>query len=339
MNYQRNVIIAIASLVTLFLIGIFGYTVIEGGDSPDGWTIFDAVYMTVITLTTVGYEDYDMSKEGKFFTMVLLIGGFGVFAYSISIATAFIVEGQLQEIFRRRKMEKAINRLSNHYIICGIGDTGIHSLDELIQINADFVAVEYEEERIKHCLEARNFLYVHGDATEDEVLIRAGIERARGVITTLSRDQDNLFVVLSSKQLNPHLRVVSKAVEDTSPSKLVRAGADDVVLADQIGGFRLVSVVIRPDVTDFLDIMLKNQVTTRFAESVIQQDSELVGLTLNEAQIPNRTGLVVVAVRTGEKEFVYNPSGRLTLDVENALIVIADNEQLQRLHKLTGDSR
>lgn len=333
MNYQRNVIIGITSLLTLFVIGISGYMVLEG------WDLFQATYMTVITLTTVGYQDYGISKPGQLFTIVLLIGGFGVFAYSISIATAFIIEGQLQEVFRRKKMETEISRLSGHYIICGIGDTGIHSLDELLQMNADFVAVEHDEERIKHCLELRDFLYVHGDATEDEVLIRAGIERARGVITTLSRDQDNLFVVLSSKQLNPHLRVVSKAVEDTSPSKLVRAGADDVVLADHIGGFRLVSLVTRPEVTDFLDSMLKNQVTTRFTESVIQRDSELVGLTLNEAQIPSRTGLVVVAIRAGEKEFVYNPSGDLTLQAKYALIVIAGNEQLERLHTLTGDSR
>ena len=175
MDYQRNVIIAVASLATIFVIGILGYTILEGDNSPDGWTIFDAVYMTVITLTTVGYEDYGMSKEGKFFTIVLLIGGFGVFAYSISIATRlYYPRVNCRRFFGGRKMEKAINRLSNHYIICGIGDTGIHSLDELIQMNADFVAVEYEEERIKHCLETRDFLYVHGDATEDEVLTPGG---------------------------------------------------------------------------------------------------------------------------------------------------------------------
>jgi voltage-gated potassium channel len=337
LSYQKNVIIAIASLIALFFIGVVGYTVLERNNPDEEWTLLHAVYMTVITLTTVGYTDYNMSDAGKLFTVFLLIGGFGVFAYSVSVATAFIVEGQLREIFRRRKMLKAIDKLSNHLIICGVGDTGLHALDEMIQMDANFVVIEQDEERINYLLETRNFLYVHGDATEDDVLIRAGIENARGLIASLSRDQDNLFVVLSAKQLNPHLRVVSKAVEDNSPQKLFKAGANDVVQADQIGGLRLASLVMRPIVVDFLDIMLKHQVSTRFEESVIQPGSELLGMTLVEARIPDRTGLVVVAVRDSAGNFIYNPSGRLTLNVGSALIVIADSEQLQRLHKLTGD--
>ena len=338
MNLQRNVILAVASLITLFVIGVIGYMILEKDNPQEEWELFDAIYMTVITLTTVGYGDYNMSDAGKMFTVFLLLGGVGVFAYSVSVATAFIVEGQLQEVFRRRKMDKAIDKLSNHYIICGIGDTGIHALDEILKMKVDFVVIEFDEERIKHSLETRNFLYVCGDATEDEILIRAGVERARGLIATLSTDQSNLFIVLTSKQLNPHLRVVSKVVEDTSPAKLLRAGADEVVLADQIGGLRLASIVARPDVVDFLDVMLKHQMTIRFSESVIQQGSELVGLPLHEARIPGRTGLVIVSVRDEQGKFIYNPSGNLTLDVGYALIVIADNEQLQRLHKLTGGS-
>ncbi len=338
MNFQRNVILAVASLIALFVIGVIGYMILEKDNPQEEWELFDAIYMTVITLTTVGYGDYNMSDAGKMFTIFLLLGGVGVFAYSVSVATAFIVEGQLQEVFRRRKMDKAIDKLSNHYIICGIGDTGIHALDEILKMKVDFVVIEFDEARIKHSLETRNFLYVYGDATEDEILIRAGVERARGLIATLSTDQSNLFIVLSSKQLNPHLRVVSKVVEDTSPAKLLRAGADGVVLADQIGGLRLASIVARPDVVDFLDVMLKHQMTIRFSESVIQQGSELVGLPLHEARIPSRTGLVVVSVRDEQGKFIYNPSGNLTLDVGYALIVIADNEQLQRLHELTGGS-
>ena len=338
MTYQRNVIIALVSLTFVFVIGVVGYSIIERDNSPDGWTVFDAIFMTVITLTTVGYGAENMSHEGKIFTVFLLIGGFGVFAYSISVATAFIIEGQLQEIYRRRKMENAISKLSDHYIICGLGDTGVHALDELLQMEVDFVAIELEESRIKQLLETRDFLYVSGDATDDEVLIRAGIERARGLISSLSRDQDNLFAVLSAKQLNANLRVVSKAVEDNSPPKLLRAGAADVVLADQIGGMRLASRVMRPDVVDFLDIMLKRQETTRFAESVIREESELIGLTLSEARIPDRTGLVTVAVRNLRDRFIYNPAVNLKLELGYALIVIADNEQLQKLHKLTGDS-
>ena len=337
MRYQRNFIIAMISLIVLFATGVVGYWVIEGDNPHQKWTIFDAVFMTVITLTTVGYSDDNMSKMGRAFTVFLLLGGLGIFVYSVGVATAFIVEGQFRKVFRRRKMKKSIDKLSNHYIVCGIGDTGVHALEEMLEMNIDFVAVEHEQERIDHLLETKDFLFVQGDATEDEILIRAGIERARGLITSLSRDQDNLFVVLSAKQLNPDLRVVSKGIEGNSLAKLKQAGADEVVLSDHIGGMRLASTVTRPIVVNFLDIILRNQVTTRFAESVIQSGTPLVGLTLSEARIPDRTNLMVVAVHKRQGDFIYNPSGGMKLEAGDALIVIADNEQLQNLNKLTGD--
>ena len=338
MGYQRSFTIAMISLVVLFAIGVIGYWIIEGDNPHHKWTVFDAIFMTVITLTTVGYSDDNMSKVGKAFTVFLLIGGLGIFVYSVGVATAFIVEGQFREVFRRRKMEKSINKLSNHYIVCGIGDTGIHALEEMIQMNIDFVAIEQDQERIDHELGTKDFLYVQGDATEDEVLVRAGVERARGLIASLSRDQDNLFVVLSAKQLNPRLKIASKAVEANSLSKLQQAGADEVVLSDYIGGMRLASTVTRPIVVNFLDIMLRSQETTRFAASVIQSGTSLVGLTLGEARIPDQTNLMVVAVRKRDGDFIYNPSGGLRLEVGDALIVIADNEQRQNLNKLTGDT-
>ena len=337
MRYQRNFILAMISLVVLSAVGVIGYWIIEGENPHHKWTIFDAIFMTVITLTTVGYTDDNMSREGRLFTVFLLIGGFGIFVYSVGVATAFVIEGQLREAFRRRKMEKSINKLSNHYILCGVGDTGVHALEEMIQMHIDFVVVEYEQERVNHLLETKDFLYVQGDATEDEVLVRAGIERARGLITSLSRDQDNLFVVLSAKQLNPELKVASKAVEANSLSKLKQAGADEVVLSDYIGGMRLASTITRPIVVNFLDIMLRSQEITRFAESIIQPETPLVGLTLDEARIPDRTNLIVVAVHKQQEDFIYNPSGGLQLEVGDALIVIADNEQLHNLNKLTGD--
>ena len=236
-----------------------------------------------------------------------------------------------------RWKNQSINFQTN-YIVCGIGDTGIHALEEMIQMNMDFVAIERDQERIDHELVTKDFLYVHGDATEDEVLIRAGVERARGLIASLSRDQDNLFVVLSAKQLNPRLKIASKAVEANSLSKLKQAGANEVVLPDYIGGMRLASTITRPIVVNFLDIMLRSQETTRFAESVIQSGTPLVGLTLEEARIPDQTNLMVVAVHKRGGEFIYNPSGGLRLEAGDGLIVIADNEQRQNLNKLTGDT-
>ncbi|RKU37620.1 potassium channel protein [Candidatus Poribacteria bacterium] len=338
MNYQRNIIIAFTLLVGLLLAGTIGYAVLERDNPAGSWTLLDAVWMTVITLTTVGYSQLDMSDEGRIFTLFLLIGGFGVFTYSVSIATAFFIEGQLQNFFRLRKMVRTVDKLSNHYILCGLGDTGVHVLDEMLKADEPFVSIERDEERLLQLADTHDFLYIHGDATDDTMLIRAGIERARGLVTCLSRDQDNLFVVISAKKLNPQLRIASKAVENNSPAKLITAGADEVVLPDQIGGMRLASGILHPQLVDFLANIMQSQHETRFTESIVQEHSALVGLSLADARIRQQSGLVIIAIRSREGTFIYNPPYNRKLEVGDALLVIADREQLQALHKLTGDT-
>lgn len=339
MNYQRNLIVALSLLFGLLIIGTVGYTILEQDNPNRDWSLFDAVWMTVITLTTVGYDAMEMSDAGRLFTLFLLIGGFGIFAYSVTIATAFLVEGQLQSIFKERIMIRTVDKLSNHYIICGIGDTGVHVLEEMIKADANFVGIEMDEERLEHLVEIHDFLYVHGDATDDDILLRAGVERAKGLVACLSRDQDNLFAVISAKKLNPTLRVVSKAVENNSPAKLVSAGADEVVLPDHIGGIRLASGILEPHLIDFFGKMQVNRQTTRFAESIIQPDSKLDGITIEDAQIKEETGLVVIAIRSKDGTYIYNPTGDLTIEAGDALFVICDSRQLQILHKLTEDTR
>ena len=294
--------------------------------------------MTVITLTTAGHEDLEMSDNGRIFTILLLIGGIGVFTYSITIATAFLIEGQLQSFFRQQKMIRTVDKLSNHYIICGLGDTGVHVLDEMLKAGVDFLGIESEEERLIHLSDTRDFPYLHGDATDDELLTRAGIERAHGLVTCLSRDQDNLFVVISARKLNPHLRIASKAVEDNSPGKLMTAGADEVVLPDHIGGLRLASGILQPQLVGFLENITQNQDGAQFTESVIQKDAPVDGISLKTASIREQTGLVVIAIRDNDGTFLYNPPGDKKMEAGDALLVIANRKQLQTLHKLTGDA-
>ena len=240
--------------MSLLATGTVGYLLLER-DNPEGeWQLLDAIYMTVITLTTVGYGNMGMSDAGRIFTLFLLTGGFGVFTYCVTIATAFLIEGQLQSFFRQQKMIRTVDKLLNHYIVCGLGDTGVHVLDEMLKAEVDFVGIEFEEDRLIHLSDTRDFLYLHGDATDDELLVRAGIERAQGLVTCLSRDQDNLFVVISARKLNPHLKIASKAVEDNSPGKLITAGADEVVLPDHIGGLRLASAYFNPSSWGFWKI-------------------------------------------------------------------------------------
>ena len=335
MNYQRKIIIALVMLIGLLVIGTTGYLTLE---KDGGWHLLDALYMTVITLTTAGHDDLEMSDSGRVFTILLLVGGFGVFTYSITVATAFLIEGQLQSFFRQQKMIRTVDKLSNHYIICGLGDTGVHVLDEMLKADVDFVGIEFEEERLIHLSDTRNFAYLHGDATDDELLTRAGISRARGLVTCLSRDQDNLFVVISARKLNPHLQIASKAVEDNSPGKLVTAGADEVVLPDHIGGLRLASSILYPHLVEFLENITQNHEETHFAESIIQANSTLDGISLKTANIQEHTGLVIVAIRDNDGSFLYNPPGDKRIQVGDALLVIANQKQLQILHKLTGDA-
>ena len=325
-------------LFGLLVTGTVGYLVLEKDNPQHGWQLLDAVYMTVITLTTAGHDDLEMSDRGRIFTILLLAVGIVVFTYSVTIATAFLIEGQLQSFFRQQKMSRTVDKLSDHYIICGLGDTGVHVLDEMLKAEVDFVGIEFEEERLIHLTDTRNFPYLHGDATDDELLIRAGIARARGLVTCLSRDQDNLFVVISARKLNPHLRIASKAVEDNSPGKLIIAGADEVVLPDHIGGLRLASGILQPQLVGFLDNITQNQDGAQFTESVIQKDAPLDRISLKAASIRDQTGLVVIAIRDNDGTFLYNPPGDKKMVAGEALLVIANRKQLQTLHKLTGDS-
>ena len=334
MNYQRKIIIALAMLIGLLVTGTLGYLMLE---KDSGWYLLDAIYMTVITLTTAGHDDLEMSDNGRIFTILLLLGGIGVFTYSVTVATTLLIEGQLQSFFRQQKMVRTVDKLSNHYIICGLGDTGVHVLDEMLKAEVDFVGIEAEEERLIHLTDTRNFPYLHGDATDDELLIRAGIATASGLVTCLSRDQDNLFVVISARKLNPHLRIASKAVEDNSPGKLITAGADEVVLPDHIGGLRLASGILQPQLVGFLENITQNRDGAQFTESVIQKDSPLEGISLKAASIREQTGLVVIAIRDNDRTFLYNPPGDKKMVAGEALLVIANQKQLQTLHKLTGD--
>ena len=337
MEFQRNFIIAIISFVVIFVIGIVGYAIIE--NRP----ILDSAFMTAITLTTIGYTadtNYGLSKGGIIFTLILILGGLSVFAYAFGNVTAFIAEGHLSYLIRRRKMDKEIDKLSNHYIVCGAGSTGIHIINELIFVKKDFVVIDIDKDRIEEISKDNRLLYIIGDAENDEILLKAGIKKANGLAASLPEDRDNLFVVLTARSLNEELLIVSKAIEEASIEKIEKAGADRIISPNQLGGLKLASMLVRPNVVDFLDIMLRGLETTRFEEAILGEDAELVGITLKEAKIPEKTSLVVVAVRRADnKEFIYNPDAELRLNAGDSLVVIGTTSQSERIRKLTKDPR
>jgi len=315
------------ALTVILVIGILGYSFIEG------WSVLEALYMTVITLSSVGFmEVHPLSGTGRIFTMLLILCGSGVLIYGISVITAFVVEGELTDALRRRAMDKKIERLQAHYLICGMSQTGRYVLDELVKTKKDFVVIEKDPDKIKQ-LVSENLLCIEGDATHDAVLLKAGIQRAKGAITALPSDAENLFVVITAKRLNPALRVISKAVEEESEQKIRMVGADGVVMPNYIGGLRMVSEMIRPSVVSFLDIMLRSKDRTiRVEEIEIAPASQFIGRTLQQTGILGTEGVTVVALKDRKKDtYVFNPPVQTVLSSDHVLIVIGDIDLIREI--------
>ncbi len=255
MHLRRRIIIGVLLLLFILAFGTTGYWIISGN-------LLDAVYMTVITAATVGYgEVIDLAHNpaGRIFTIVFIILSLGVIAVVTSMLAASILEIELSGFLRRRKMNKEIDKLGNHYIICGAGETGIHIIQELSKTMKSFVVVERNQERLdKLSATIPGLIYLAGDATDDEVLLAAGVERAQGVFAVLPADKDNLYITVMTKQYNKNARIVALGIEDKAVSKLKTAGADSVISASVIGGLRIASEMIRPSAVKFLDTMLRH---------------------------------------------------------------------------------
>lgn len=321
----RRLIQAFMALATVFVFGVAGYMYLEG------WNLFDASYMTLITIATVGYgETHPLSHMGRAFTMVLIVGGIGVLTYGLGAATAFLVEGELQQLLRRRKMEKAADRMKDHYVVCGADRTGHVIVEELHKTGRPFVVVDKNPETVK-TWQAQGLVALEGDATHDTTLIKAGIKHAKGMITVLPTDKDNLFVVLTARGLNPSLRIVSRMLEDESESKLRRAGADAVVSPNHIGGLRLVSVLVRPAVVSFLDTMLREKDQTYRVENIeIKSGSAGIGKTLEQFKVPERYGLIVVAIQRPDGSYTFNPPHQYQINAGDMIVVMG---QVENVHK------
>lgn len=314
------------ALAIIVVSGVGGYVVIEG------WRPFDAFYMTVITISSVGFmEVRPLSDAGRTFTVLLIFCGSGILIYAVSIITAFIVEGELTDVIRRRKMNRNIDRLDAHFIVCGTDRTAGYAIEELLKTNRDFVVIEKNPDKIT-ALEKEGILCIEGDATHDSILVRAGIHRAKGFITSLHSDAENVFVVITAKRLNPSLRVISKAVEEESEQKIRMVGADGVVMPDFIGGLRMVSEMVRPSVVNFLDIMLRSKDRTiRVEEISLGPASAFVGRELSDTGLPDMEGVSVVALKDKLHDtYTFNPSRKTLLTGDHVLIVMGDIDLIQK---------
>ncbi|HEY1958641.1 MAG TPA: potassium channel protein [Polyangiaceae bacterium] len=326
-------------LVALVLGGGVGYWALGGGL----WTFSDAVYMTVVTISTVGFDELPgmASVHGaRVLTVGLIIGGIGTLAYVQANVTALLVEGAIGQAWRRNRMRNKIEALSGHVVVAGSGSTGRHVIEELVATRTPFVVIDRNHEHVQRMSELMmkgEMLYVHGDATEDQVLLLAGVDRAAGVVAALTHDKDNLFVTLSARSLNATARIVSKVTEDESAPKMVKAGASSIVSPAQIGGRRMASELIRPEVNEFLDQMLRDKdKSLRLEEVVVPKGSPYVGHALRDAPIRRETNLLVIAVRQPTREFVYNPEPDFVLAEGMTLVVMGPTDGVKKLRALVA---
>ncbi len=333
---------ALAALVVLAIVGSSSFFWLGHGR----WSFGDCVYMAIVTISTVGFAELPKMREvagARVVTVGIIVCGIGVLAYFQANLTALLVEGAIGQALRRNRMRKQIIALRGHVVVAGAGSTGKHVIEELITTQTPFVVIERNQEhgeRLSEELMDGKMLIVHGDATEDHVLVEAGVDRARGVVAALTHDKDNLFVTLSARSLNPAARIVAKVAENETVPKMMKAGASACVNPTMIGGRRMASELIRPEVTEFLDLMLRDKdKNLRLEEVTISEVSAFVGLALKDTPIRRETKLLVVAVRSTDRTFTYNPDPDLVLERGTTLIVMGETDSIVKLRKLAAESK
>lgn len=323
-------------LVLVIAVGSGGYYVLGHGH----WVWADCLYMTMITLSTVGFGETLSNMAdvpyARLWTIGLIFFGSGTLVYFVSTLTAWIIEGDLRGALRRKRMLKEIEALEGHLIVCGAGMTGIHVIEELIAIKAPFIVIEQSEERVLRVQEElrQKFLYLVGDATEDFMLEKSGIARAKGVLATLADDKDNLYITVTARALRPEVRIVAKAVDSNASDKLKRAGANAVVSPSSIGGMRLASEMVRPSVVQFLDVMLRDKENNlRIEEITLSPQSILEASSVGQANLRQYADALLIAIRNPGGSYTYNPRPETPLAAEQTLIVLGPTDEIVKLRK------
>jgi voltage-gated potassium channel len=330
----------------LVALSVFISTIVTGGGvlwllGDGAYTFGESVYFALITAASVGFSELPgMAHRGdmRLVASLLIVTGVGTIAFFQSTLTALLVEGVIGETFRRRWMTKKIESLKGHLVVAGCGRTGRYIVEELVAIQRDFVLVDRDEDVLRRLNDeiGGGLLYVVGDATEDHTLLAAGVTEAHGVMAALTEDRDNLFIVMSARALNPKARIVSKVIEVENESKIRRAGADQTISLHRMGGQRMVSELVRPKVTSFLDNMLRVTNDLRFEEVELPEGSRYVGKTLREIPIRQETRLLVVALHEPGDVYVYNPLPDHALLAGCQLIVMGELDGVEKLRQLVG---
>lgn len=328
----RPLYIGFILLILIMIAGTWGFCVIEH------YTLLEAFFMTIITLSTVGYGTlHELSQEGMLFTGLLIIFSFGIFAYVISSLTRYILDGNFRNYLMQRKVIKQIENLKDHVIVCGFGRNGKQATQELLDHNEAVIVVENESNVIQEMGKQKKLIFVNGNATRDEVLEGAGIERAKALITTLPNDADNLFVVLTAREKNATMTIISRASEDHSDIKLRRAGATNVIMPDKVGGVRMAKLVSQPDVIEFIEaIMIRSGTDVNIEEISCAADihSCYINKTISELNIRQVSGANLIGMKTDGGEYVFNPAPDIKLKPDYKLFALGTIEQINKLKEV-----
>lgn len=321
---------AIAFSVLILVSGWAGYQYVFG------YSFIDALYQTIITVSTTGFREVHEFGEGeKIFTIGLILSSLIIFGYAVSSFSEYLISGQFFYQLKIKQVQKKIEALTGHTIVCGYGRNGRQALAKLDSYKQQVVIIEQDKEIIE-ALDSRGILNVEGDASLDETLIKAGIYRAANLITVLPSDADNLFVVLTAKQLNKQCKIISRASKETSNSKLKIAGADNVIMPDKLGGAHMAMLVVTPDVIEFVDRLTIEGDTTANLEEIAVNDlpASYIGKTILDLDLRRKSGCTVIGYKSPEQEYVINPDASLTLTADANLIVLGRPEQIQKLREL-----
>lgn len=323
---------AVAAVV--LLAGTVGYHFMEG------WSLLDAFYMTVITVTTVGFgETHPLGAPGRIFTIFLIFFGVGTVLYILSLLTQMMVEGKLRQMLGRRNLRRGIRALKGHYIICGYGRIGSLVVDLLREQGVPMVVIDRSSE-VTARLEDEGIPYILGEATEDENLLAAGIERAKGLVATVSSDANNVYIVLTAKGIRPDLFVIGRATEPGSERKLKRAGADKVVSPYFIGARRIAQTVIRPSVADFVELTFHNSELGLLMEEItVGIGSELAGVALKDSGIRQKLDLIILAVKKADGTMIFNPQADTVIEVSDTLIALGRRDSMTKLAKILAPTQ
>lgn len=320
---------ALIGLFFIFLFGTLGYHFIEG------WSFVESFYTTIVTMATVGYGDFTpKTPGGQLFTVVLIIFGVGTTLYTVGLLAESMIEARLLSISGRGKQNKMIEKMKNHYIICGCGRIGQLICRELQADKMDFIVIDNDPEVIQK-IEEEGFVYYRGDATQDKSLIGAGIKRAKGIVCVLPTDAENLYVILTAKELNPDIYVLSRSEEEESEHRLLRAGADRVMSPYILGGMRMAMAILRPAMLDFIEITTSRQsLELRMEEMSVCDGSPIIGKSLEESEIRHNFGLIIVAVKKDSGKMIFNPLANYVIEKGDKLIAMGEDDNVTRFTKV-----